>query len=118
MTLKLEMVTIDCADPQRLAEFWTHVLDMHVAADYGEFIMLAPNTEGTPHLGLQRVPEPKSVKNRTHLDLLSTDRAGDVRWLVQLGATEVAEESIPDFLDWTVLTDPEGNEFCVGQLQE
>ena len=63
-----------------------------------------------PELGLQRVPEPKLTKNRVHLDLHVTNRAGEVARLVALGA---AEGQTFDGGGWTVMVDPEGNEFCL-----
>lgn len=113
MTLELGMITIDCVDPQRLAGFWTEALGVRVAQDYGDFLFLAPAREGGTKLGFQRVPEPRSGKNRVHVDLGASDLAAEVKRLVALGASEVAEHAMPG-LDWTVLTDPEGNEFCVG----
>ena len=113
MTLSIGMVTIDCAEPGRLAEFWIRALDMEVGFDVGEFVMLAPKNGNGPSIGLQRVPEPRTGKNRVHVDLVAEDRAAEVRRLVELGATEHGEHSAPG-LGWTVLTDPEGNEFCVG----
>jgi predicted enzyme related to lactoylglutathione lyase len=109
MALSIGMVTIDCSDPQALAEFWTAALGTSVAGDYGEFVLLA----GTPALGLQKVSEPRVGKNRVHLDLQTDDRAAEVARLTALGASLLAEHSAPG-LWWTVLTDPEGNEFCVG----
>ncbi|PZS40446.1 MAG: glyoxalase [Pseudonocardiales bacterium] len=108
MGLSIGMVTIDCSDPQSLAEFWTATLGTTVAGDYGEFVFLA----GTPGLGLQKVAEPRAGKNRVHLDLAADDRAAEVARLSGLGASVLAEHSAPG-LWWTVLTDPEGNEFCV-----
>jgi catechol 2,3-dioxygenase-like lactoylglutathione lyase family enzyme len=112
MALELRTVTIDCADPATLAGFWTQALGIEVAEDYGDFVFLAPPREGATRLGLQRVPEPRTGKNRVHLDLEATDRVAEVKRLVALGATEVDEHSVPG-LEWTVLTDPEGNQFCV-----
>jgi predicted enzyme related to lactoylglutathione lyase len=112
MALSIGMVTIDCASPQSLAEFWTRALDTSVAFDVGEFMMLAPNKEGGVSLGLQRVVEPRTGKNRVHLDLGATDRKAEVERLVALGAKELGEHEAPG-LQWTVLADPEGNEFCV-----
>jgi catechol 2,3-dioxygenase-like lactoylglutathione lyase family enzyme len=115
MTMELVTATIDCADPQQLAAFWTRAIGVEVAGDYGEFVLLKPAKEGGATLGFQKVPEPRAGKNRVHPDFSTTDRAGEVKRLVELGAKEVGEHSQPG-LDWTVLTDPEGNEFCVGQL--
>ncbi|WP_199430262.1 VOC family protein [Qaidamihabitans albus] len=112
MTLRLGMVTIDCADPRRLAGFWTSVLGGEIAADYDEYIVLTGGEQAGVNIGLQRVPEPKAGKNRVHLDLGTDDPAREIERLVALGARRVAEHDVPG-LSWTVLTDPEGNEFCV-----
>jgi hypothetical protein len=61
------------------------------------------------------VAEPTAGKNKVHLDLRGSDRASEVARLLSLGATAVAEHSVPG-LSWTVLADPEGNLFCVGEL--
>ena len=114
MTMTLGMVTIDCADPQKLAGFWTEALGMTIAADYGEYVMLEPDGEGV-RLGLQRVPEQRVGKNRVHMDFVTADRAAEVGRLVELGATELDVQEMPG-LTWTVLVDPEGNEFCVGEF--
>jgi predicted enzyme related to lactoylglutathione lyase len=113
MTLQIGMVTIDCQNPQRLAEFWTRALNTTVAMDVGPFLMLTPNADGGPAVGLQQVPEPRAGKNRVHLDLGTTERAAEVDRLVELGATVRGEHDVPG-LSWTILADPEGNEFCVG----
>jgi predicted enzyme related to lactoylglutathione lyase len=112
MAIQMGMITIDCADPRDLARFWTAALGTTVAQDYeGEFLILAPPPGGLS-LGLQRVPEPRAGKNRVHIDFGGDDRGAEVKRLVELGAKEVAEHEVPG-LAWTVLTDPEGNEFCV-----
>jgi predicted enzyme related to lactoylglutathione lyase len=117
MAIELGGTTIDCEDPRTLAAFWTAAMDYTISADYsGEFIMLAP--EGAkpgeiPYLGLQRVPEKRQGKNRAHLDFHTADRPAEVERLVGLGASVLGEHVMPG-LTWTVLADPEGNEFCVG----
>ena len=112
MTINQVMITIDCADPRTLATFWTAALGTTVAQDHGgEFLVLAAPPGGL-HLGLQRVPEPRAGKNRVHVDFGADDRGAEVKRLVELGAKEVGEHSVPG-LAWTVLADPEGNEFCV-----
>ncbi len=111
------MVTIDCADPKGLAQFWTKALGTTIAQDFDdEYLVLAPATEGGVALGLQKVPEPKAGKNRVHVDLHTADRAADVARLIELGATVIDEHVYPGFA-WTVLTDPAGNEFCIGGPQ-
>jgi len=115
MKLNMGGITIDCAEPRALAEFWMKALDLEIAFDAeGWFVQLrSPANPAQPYLGLQKVPEPRPGKNRVHIDFSTDDREGEVERLVALGATRVDEQSVPG-LTWTVLRDPEGNEFCVG----
>ncbi|SER95655.1 VOC family protein [Actinokineospora terrae] len=117
MTIGIAGVTIDCADPRTLAAFWTRALGFEVAQDFGgEFMFLGPagaRQGEAVFVGLQRVPEERAGKNRVHLDFTTADRAAEVARLVDLGAVEVGAHDVPG-LSWTVLQDPEGNEFCVG----
>ena len=69
---------------------------------------------GDPTWLFARVPEPKTAKNRMHVDLAAPDREAEVARLVELGATRVADIDEWGY-QWTVLQDPEGNEFCVAQ---
>jgi catechol 2,3-dioxygenase-like lactoylglutathione lyase family enzyme len=114
MAMQMGGVTIDCASPQELAEFWSAALGVTDVQDHGEYVLLATNGA---YLGLQLVPEERAGKNRVHLDFHTDDRAAEVARLIGLGATEVEQHAIPG-LAWTVLRDPEGNEFCVGSLSE
>jgi predicted enzyme related to lactoylglutathione lyase len=114
MTLTIGMVTIDTSDPHKLADFWTSALGTTVQHDWGEFLVLRPVSEGAVQLGLQRVDTVAPGKNRVHFDVHVADRVAEVARLVDLGASEVAEHTVPG-LTWTVLADPEGNQFCVGQ---
>jgi catechol 2,3-dioxygenase-like lactoylglutathione lyase family enzyme len=115
MNLNLGGITIDSTDPRTLAEFWTRALGLEVAFDAdGWFVQLtSPANPNQPYLGLQKVPEKRAGKNRVHVDLSTGDRAGEVKRLVDLGATEGETHEVQG-LTWTVLQDPEGNEFCVG----
>ena len=120
MALSIGMVTVDCADPAALSGFWSAALDTTVLENYGgEFIMLAPPPRGGPLLAFQRVPEPRSGKNRLHLDLGAPTggRQAEVERLVELGATVLGERGDPAVFAWTTLTDPEGNEFCIGEKE-
>ncbi|MQA81253.1 MAG: VOC family protein [Streptosporangiales bacterium] len=115
MALSIGMVTIDCVDPRGLAKFWTAALGTEVMMDMdGAFLMLAPSSDGGPAVALQQVPEPRTGKNRVHIDLRADDREREIERLTALGATVVDEQVVPG-LTWTVLTDPEDNVFCVGQ---
>ena len=117
MPLTIAMITIDTGDARKLAEFWTAALGTTIQNDWGEFIVLAPTTESGVALGIQQVPDVTPGKNRVHFDSHVPDRLAEVARLVALGATEVAVHSVPGLV-WTVLADPDGNEFCVGQAGE
>ncbi|MBU9763224.1 VOC family protein [Mycobacterium sp. TNTM28] len=113
MALSVEMITVDCTDPDALAQWWAQALGAQVTAvAAGEFVMLVP-PDG-PRLAFQRVPDPTPGKNRVHLDLSAADGEAEVSRLVGLGATETGRHSFGDDFSWVVLADPEGNAFCVG----
>ena len=113
MSLRVEIVTFDCSDPKSLADFWADVTGGAVAAEMPGFILLDASQAGIPHMGFQSVPEDKRAKNRVHVDFRTEDRTAEVQRLVDLGAVVVDEHEVSGFA-WTVLQDPEGNEFCVG----
>lgn len=115
MNLNLGGITIDSSDPRKLAEFWTQALGLAVTFDAdGWFLQLtSPADPQQPYLGLQKVPERRAGKNRVHLDFATDDREGELKRLESLGATIGDTHEMPG-LTWTVLQDPEGNEFCVG----
>jgi predicted enzyme related to lactoylglutathione lyase len=120
MTVRIRTITFDCHDPYLLAGFWSQVTgftedpDNTNHPDDPEGLLLAP--DGSASLLFIRVPEPKQVKNRVHLDLAPpTPEQWDeeVRRITALGATLVDDRRKPDGTGWFVLADPEGNEFCV-----
>ena len=114
MTSSVYTLTIDCASPARLAEFWSAALGYSVTkSDDDEVTIASPNGSGSALLFI-RVPDAKVVKNRLHLDLLVGPDAHDaeVERLVGLGAT-VKGVHEGDEGRWTLMTDPEGNEFDV-----
>jgi catechol 2,3-dioxygenase-like lactoylglutathione lyase family enzyme len=109
----VDALTIDCADPRRVADFWAAVLGYRVAeVDDEDALIEDPAGAGWPLL-FQVVPEGKTVKNRLHLDLRPpVSMAEEVERVVALGATSLRYvEEHGSF--WTVMLDPEGNEFCV-----
>ena len=81
-----DWLQIDCRDPERLALFWAEVLGTSV--DDGPtppaYVCLRP-IEGKPTICFQRVPEPKSVKNRLHLDIAVEDREAATERIEALG---------------------------------
>ena len=114
MDLNIGGITIDCADPHTLADFWTRALGLEIAYAGDEFVQLVSRADRSrPYLGLQKVPEAKAGKNRMHLDLTAGDPDAEAARLAALGAT-VGDKYEEPGLRWTVLFDPAGNEFCVG----
>jgi predicted enzyme related to lactoylglutathione lyase len=112
--LRVTEVVIDCADHGRVVEFWAAALGYERREVNEQYVALVPPARepGLPPLLFQRVPEPKIAKNRVHLDFRAPVMVDEVARLVGLGATLIAERSLGDF-SWTVLADPDGNEFCV-----
>lgn len=127
MTSRITELSIDCADPRRLADFWCAVLDYAVLDATDDLVEIGPESRSDadlleavrrgpvpPTVFLARVPEAKTVKNRLHLDVSPIDRTQteEVERLLALGATHVdVGQSASD--GWVVMADPEGNEFCV-----
>ena len=114
MSLRVTEVVIDCADHGRVMDFWASALGYARREVNEQYVALVPPAReaGLPPLLFQKVPEPKVAKNRVHLDFRADVMADEVARLVGLGATVLAERRLGDFA-WTVLADPEGNEFCV-----
>jgi hypothetical protein len=137
-------VVFDCADPNRLAGFWAEALgyklddppagyqrwedwlrDQGIPEErWNDASAVVDPDGGGPRIYLQRVPEPKTVKNRVHLDLNVSEGASvpierrreqvdaEVERLVGIGATRLrAVEELGVY--WVVMHDPEANEFCV-----
>ena len=112
MSLSLEMITIDCVDPEPLARWWAEAVGGSVVdLPGGDFVLVA--REGWPALGFQRVDEPTPGKNRVHLDLMAADLEAEVQRLTALGATETGRHSVDEGFRWVVMADPDGNAFCV-----
>ena len=135
-------VAVDCDDPHELATWWAEALAWDVETQEEDFIQsmldqgLAEESEvrtfrgkrvwadgaavvhpdgNQPRLLFQRVPEPKTVKNRVHWDLRSPQgpaRPEDVERFITMGARRIGEGNQGPH-SWVILADPEGNEFCV-----
>ena len=111
--LRIREVVIDCADHDVVVPFWTAALGWRSHPVNAQYVSLQPPPGvAGPAILFQKVPEPKQVKNRVHLDLGGDDMAEAVARLAHLGARVIAQRSLGDFT-WTVMADPEGNEFCV-----
>lgn len=109
-------ITFDCGDVLKMATFWSAVLDRPVDRGSGPLFASIGGADPARHEPawyFAKVPEPKSAKNRLHLDLVNPDPSA-VDTLVRLGATVVSNHEVPGAdHHWTVMQDPEGNEFCI-----
>ena len=119
MTSYVSHTTVDCADAFTLSRWWQSVLDYREDADDpnepGHEECLIMSADGRHRLLFIEVPDVKQVKNRIHLDLRPAEgtRDEELARLTELGATVVSDLRNPDGTGWVVLTDPEGNEFCI-----
>ena len=127
MTLRWYSTVIDSHDPKTLATWWAEALDWSMIYESDDECVIIPSWVTPselsetpwerigPGLVFVTVPENKSGKNRLHLDLAphtSQDRDAEIGRLERLGAHRV-DIGQSDDVTWTVLADPEGNEFCV-----
>jgi catechol 2,3-dioxygenase-like lactoylglutathione lyase family enzyme len=113
MTLSVDSLTIDCHDPKLLADFWCAALGYRLDEIDEEDAVITPAAGPGWAILFQVVPEGKTVKNRFHLDVrASGSMAAEVARLEQLGATAITRVDEGGSF-WTVMGDPEGNEFCV-----
>ena len=107
-------VVIDVADHDVVIPFWEAALGWTVHRINDQFVGLrAPADEAIGFdILFQKVPEPKVGKNRAHIDFDAEDIDAEVARLVGLGGTVRDQHSLDNFR-WTIVADPEGNEFCV-----
>ncbi|MEV6106726.1 VOC family protein [Streptomyces sp. NPDC051940] len=111
MALEWEQVSVDCADAAALGRWWAEALGWVVVCDSPQEYEIRPEPDRLPGLLFVPVPEEKRRKNRLHLDFRPDDQDAEVTRLLAHGArrADVGQGAVP----WTVLQDPEGNEFCV-----
>jgi hypothetical protein len=114
MTSRIAVIAIDAVQPRPIAEFWMAVLGWHIIEEEAGVIGIGPPDGAWPTIDVCTVPERKTVKNRLHLDLRADGRTAEeeIGRLIALGARQV-DVGQPADASWTVLADPEGNEFCV-----
>jgi predicted enzyme related to lactoylglutathione lyase len=119
MPLRLHHIVIDTHDLPGLARFWTQALGWRVLSERDQEIVIGTDENAPVGICFMPVSDVKTAKNRVHLDLTTSaaDRDAEIERLLALGARRVdigqtGRES------WTVLADPEGNEFCVIRPKE
>jgi hypothetical protein len=127
MSLRFYALNVDCRDPNALGHWWATVLGWTVTYDAGEDVVAVepphqadgsrpiPPGERVPGLVFVAVPEPKTLKNRLHMDLApgpGDDQQAEVSRVEALGARRADVGQGPE-VSWVVMADPEGNEFCI-----
>jgi predicted enzyme related to lactoylglutathione lyase len=107
-------LVLDCDDPVALADFWSAALGYVSLGLAGAYLVLVPDGRPGPKLLLQHVPEPKTAKNRMHLDIEVPDIETEAARLEALGARRVEAQQLHEHgTTWILMADPEGNELCV-----
>jgi hypothetical protein len=114
MTLTINSLTVDSHEPRVVARFWAAALDWPILFESDDEVLIAPYEERRPGVFpvlFLRNPDDKRVKNRWHFDLAPTDQDAEVARLESLGArrADIGQGEV----DWVVMADVEGNEFCV-----
>ena len=132
MALRWYTLVVDCKDVRKQAAWWAEALDWKVVLESPDECLIVPSWADEtfvaqtpwervgPGMAIVPVSGGKSIKNRLHIDLAphsSQDRDAEIERLERLGARRV-DVGQPDSATWTVLADPEGNEFCVLSSRE
>ena len=119
MPVHLHHIVIDTYDLPALARFWTQALGWKILSQQEREIVIGTDEKAPVGMCFMPVTDPKTVKNRVHLDLTTSaqDRDQEIGRLLALGARRV-DVGQTGAESWTVLADPEGNEFCVIRPKE
>jgi hypothetical protein len=114
MPSRLAVIAIDAIEPRVVADFWCAVLGWRVVDEDTDIISIGPDNGSWPSIDVIAVPEGKTVKNRLHFDLRAdgVSTSEELERLLALGARRTDVGQGPD-VSWVVLSDPEGNEFCL-----
>ena len=113
--MDIASVVLDVDDIEREAAFWGAVLEEEPGPLRGEGGWLTVGSlDYTISLVLQKVPEPKVVKNRCHMCFIVSDVDEEVRKIIALGGSRISN---PRPGGGVTMADPEGNEFCIGAIR-
>ncbi len=108
-------IVLDALDVDKVAAFWGEAMRYRRVDRLEQYVVLVPLEGATgPVFLVQGVPEAKVAKNRMHLDLHVPDPEAEAQRLVGLGATRTGVGSLGE-ISWITMTDPEDNEFDIGQ---
>ena len=114
MPVRVHHIVVDAHDLPGLAQFWAQALGWKVLSERAHEVVIGPDENAPVGMCFMPVTDVKMAKNRVHLDLTSEaeDRQTEIERLLTLGARRV-DVGQTGAESWTVLADPEGNEFCV-----
>jgi len=114
MPVRLHHIVVDAHDLPRLARFWSQALGWTLLSERPREVVIGPDENAPVGMCFMPVTDEKIVKNRVHIDLTTDagDRDEEIERLLALGARRV-DIGQTGTESWTVLADPEGNEFCV-----
>jgi predicted enzyme related to lactoylglutathione lyase len=119
MPASIGFIAIDSVDPDQITPFWCALLGVEVESNVGDgqFVLLAATPNGLT-VGFQRVPEPKTTKNRVYLDLVVDDLDAVTAEVHALGGTWLQPKIAHDLegFQWRCMADPQGNEFDIDVL--
>ena len=113
MTLTLGMITVDTTEALPLARWWADQLGGTVEQENDGWYVVVGLPGLSQKISFQKVPDPSPGKNRLHLDLTAPDLEAETERLVSAGAGLVDEHEMPSGFRWNILSDPDGNQFCV-----
>ncbi len=108
----------DTTDLDGAVAFWAEILGLEVRFRNDRYVYLSHLSEQGPHLAFQLVPEEKTVKNRLHFDIRVDDRPAFEDRVIGLGGRKIGEVGEEGFPRWTVMADPQGNEFCIYEADD
>jgi Glyoxalase-like domain len=111
VSLRWEELVIDSRDFRKLGHWWSDAMEWSIILENEDELEIQNPDGAGPTILFINVPESKTAKNRLHLDLVPDDQEAEVERLIGLGASRV--DIGQGETSWTVLADPEGNEFCV-----
>ena len=111
MAARFYQLVVDSHDPGRLARWWADVLGYDVLYETADEVIIGTAPDRYPGVLFGRNDDRKITKNRLHIDLDPDDQEEEVARITALGArpVDIGQGDVP----WTVLADPEGNEFCI-----
>ena len=113
MSLQFFSTVLNVTDMKRARDFWSAALGFKVRNENWDWVLLEDPNKDWARLGLQLTDKPKTDLNRIHFDLVAEDPPAEVERLKSIGATIIPWGFYEPDSDFLVMTDPDGNEFCV-----